>query len=43
MKHKMEGFKSRLDKVQETANGIEIREKKYKEAGAERRKEICRN
>ena len=38
MKHTMEGFKSRLDVVEETVNGIEIREKEYKEAGKQRQK-----
>ena len=32
MKHTMEGFKSRFDKVEEMINEILIREKEYKEA-----------
>ena len=39
----MEGFKSRLDVVEEMVNGIEIREQEYKEAGGERQKRISRN
>ena len=39
----MEEFKSRLDEVQETVNGIEIREQEYREAEAERDKRISRN
>ena len=31
MKHTMEGFKSRLDVVEEMVSGIEIREEEYKE------------
>ena len=34
MKHTMEGFKRRLDVVEEMINGIEIREGEYKEAEA---------
>ena len=30
MKHTMEGFKNRLDIVEEMVNGIEIREEEYK-------------
>ena len=37
MKHTMEGFKSRLDVVEETVNGIEIREEEYKEAEAQKK------
>ena len=43
MKQTMEGFKSRLDEVQETINGIEIREQEYRKAKAERDKRISRN
>ena len=43
MKHTMEGFKSRLDVVEETINGIEIREEEYKEAEAQREKRISKN
>ena len=32
MKHTMEGFKSRLDVVEETVNGVEITEEEYIEA-----------
>ena len=39
----MEGLKSRLDEVQETVNGIEIREQEYREAEAEREKRISWN
>ena len=39
----MEGFKSRLDEVQEMVNEIEIREQENKEADAQREKEISRN
>ena len=38
MKHTMEGFKSRLDVVEEMVNGIEIREEEYKEADGQREK-----
>ena len=38
MKHTMEGFKSRLDMVEETINEIEIRGEEYKEAEAQRKK-----
>ena len=38
MQHTIEGFKSRLDVVEETVNGIEIREEEYKEAEAQREK-----
>ena len=40
MKHTMEGFKSRLDVVEEMVNGIEIREEEYKEAEAQRETKI---
>ena len=43
MKHTMEGFKSRLDVVEETVNGIEIREEEYKEAEAQIEKRISKN
>ena len=36
IKQSLEGLKSRLDEVQETINGIEIREQEYREAEAER-------
>ena len=39
----MEGFKSRLDVVEETVNGIETREEEYKEAEAQREKRISKN
>ena len=42
IKHTMEGFKSRLDAVEKTVNGIEIREEEYKEAEAQREKESLR-
>ena len=43
MKHTMEGFKSRLDEVEESVNEIEIREQEYKEAEAQREKRIFGN
>ena len=43
MKYTMEEFKSRLDVVEETVNGIEIRENEYKEADAQREKRISKN
>ena len=43
MKETIEGFKSRLDEVEETFNGIEIREQEHREAEAERDKRIPRN
>ena len=43
IKQSLEGLKSRLDEVQETINGIEIREQEYREAEAERDKRISRN
>ena len=43
MKQSIEGLKSRQDKVQETVNGIEIREQEYRESEAERDKRISRN
>ena len=39
----MERFKSRLDVVEETVNGIEIREEEYKEAEGQREKRISKN
>ena len=36
MKHTMEGFKSRLDMVEEMMNEIEIREEEYQEAEVQR-------
>ena len=42
MKQTMNWFKSRLDEVEETVNGIEIREQKHREAEAEREKKISR-
>ena len=38
IKQYLEGLKSRVDEVLETTNGIEIREKEYREAEAERYK-----
>ena len=38
MKQTMEGFKSRLDEVDETINGIEIRHQEYREPEAEKGK-----
>ena len=43
MKQSLEGLKSRLDEVQETVNGIEIREQEYREAEAQRDKRISGN
>ena len=43
MKHTLEGFKNRLDVVEEIVNGIEIREEEYKEAEAQREKGISKN
>ena len=43
MKHTMEGFKSRLDVVEEMVNGIESREEEYKEAEEQREKRIYKN
>ena len=43
MKHTMEGFKSRLDMVEETTNETEIREEEYKEAETQREKRISKN
>ena len=43
MQHKMEGFKSTLDILEETVTGIEIREEEYKEAEAQREKRISKN
>ena len=42
LKNTMEGIKRRLDTVEETVNGIEIREQEYK-AEAQREKRICKN
>ena len=39
----MEGFKSRLDTVEETINETKIREEEYKETEAQREKRISRN
>ena len=36
MQHTMEGFKSRLDVVEETVNGIEITKEKYNKDEAQR-------
>ena len=38
LKHTMDRFKSRLNVVEETVNGTEIREEEYKEAEAQREK-----
>ena len=43
IKHTMEGYKSRLDEVEEMVNGIYIREEEYKEAKAQREKRISKN
>ena len=43
IKHIMEGHKSKLDVVEETENGIEIREEEYKEAEAQKEKRISKN
>ena len=43
MKQTMEGFKSKLDEVEETVNGIEIREQEYREAEAQSDKGVSRN
>ena len=43
MKQTMEGFKSKLDEVEETVNEIEIRQQEYRKAEAERDKKISRN
>ena len=43
MKHTMEGFKSRLEVVQEKINRIEIREEESKDAEAQREKRISKN
>ena len=43
MKQSIDGLKSRLDVVQETVNGTQIREQEYREAEAERDKRISRN
>ena len=39
----MEEFKSRLDEVEKTINGIKIIEQEYREAEVERQKMISRN
>ena len=39
----MEGFKNRLDIVEEMVNGIEIREQEYRETDTERDKRISSN
>ena len=38
MKHTMEWFKGRLDEIEDTVNGTEIRKQEYKEAEAQREK-----
>ena len=43
VKHTMEGFKSRLNVVEEKVNGTEIRKEEYKEAEAQREKRISKN
>ena len=43
IKQSLEGRKSRMDKVQEAINGIEIREQECREADTERHKRISRN
>ena len=43
MKQSLEGFISRMDKMQEAIDGIEIREQKRIEADIERDKMISRN
>ena len=43
MKHTMEGFKSRLDTVEESVNGIEIRIEEYKKDEAQREKRVSKN
>ena len=40
MEHTMEGFKSRLDVVEDMVNGIEIRAEEYKEAEGQRKKDF---
>ena len=42
MKHTMEGFKGRLDVVEEMVNGIEIREEEYKELRDREKKQSLR-
>ena len=39
----MEGFKSRLDTVEEMVNGVEMREEEYREAEAEEDKTVSMN
>ena len=43
MKQALEGLQNRMDKMQETINGLENREKECREADAERDKRISRN
>ena len=43
VKQSLEGFISRIDKMQEAINGIESREQECTEADAERDKRISRN
>ena len=43
MKHTLEGFKSRLEEVEEIVNEIEFRKQEYKEAEAQREKRISKN
>ena len=43
MKQSLEGFISRMDKMQKAINGIETREQECIEADAERDKRISRN
>ena len=43
MKQTMEGFKNRLNEVEGTVNGIEIREQEHREAEAERDERISKN
>ena len=42
MKQSLEGFRSRMDKMQEAIDGIETREQEHIEADAERDKRISR-
>ena len=43
IKQSLEGRKSRMDKVQEAINGIEIREQECRQADADTDKRISRN
>ena len=43
IKQSLEGLQSRMDKMQETSNGLENREQERREAAAERDKRISRN